>query len=343
MADRIRWGILGNATIARKCVIPAIAKSANGMLLALGTRSPENVREATNQYGIERVYDTYDGVLEDPGVDAVYLPLPNHLHRPWTLKALAAGKHVLCEKPLACSAGEAREMADAAAANHRLLMEAFMYRFHPRSREIKAIVTTGELGMLRSVHAAFTYAMAPEVLESAGNARLKPDMGGGALLDVGCYAVSTARWLLGQEPVCVQAQAMYRHEVDVHIAGILRFPDGALAGIEAGFVSALQQTYAVVGSEGAIELPHDAYIPWEKPARYTLRPKTDEAGEVRTVPGSDEYRLMVEHFADAVQGKQPLEYGPEDSVRNLQVLDALAVAAREDRTVHLTGPECRPR
>ncbi len=340
MSDRIRWGILGNATIARKCVIPAIAKSANGMVQALGTRSPENAREATKQYGIERVYDTYDGVLADPKVEAVYLPLPNHLHRPWTLKALAAGKHVLCEKPLACSAAEAREMAHAAGANRRLLMEAFMYRFHPRSREIKALVAAGELGRPRSVRAAFTYAMAPEVLESAGNARLRPDMGGGALLDVGCYAVSTARWLLGQEPVCVQAQAVYRHGVDVHLAGILRFPDGALAGIEAGFVSALQQTYSVVGSAAAIELPHDAYIPWEQPARYTLRTKTDEAGDVRTVPGADEYRLMVEHFAGAVQGKQALEFGPEESVRNMQVLDALAAAAREDRTVHLAdaGP-----
>ena len=337
MADRIRWGILGNATIARKCVIPAIAQSANGMLLALGTRNPRNAREATDQYGVKRVYNTYDGVLEDPEVDAVYLPLPNHLHRSWTLRALAAGKHVLCEKPLACNAGQAREMADAAAANGRLLMEAFMYRFHPRSREIKAMVAGGELGMLRSVHAAFTYAMAPEVLVSAGNARLKAHMGGGSLLDVGCYAVSTARWMLAQEPVSVQAQAVYRHGVDVHIAGILRFSDGALAGIEAGFVSALQQTYRIVGTEGAIELPHDAYIPWEKPARYTLRLKTHEAGEVRTLPGSDEYRLMVEHFAGAAQGNQALEYAPEDSVRNSQVLDALAVAAREDRTVHLAG------
>lgn len=335
MADRIRWGILGNATIARKCVIPAIAKSANGRLRALGTRSPRNARDVSDQHGIERVYDTYDGVLEDPEVDAVYLPLPNFLHRSWTLKALAAGKHVLCEKPLALSGGEAREMADAASANNRLLMEAFMYRFHPRSREIKAIVAAGELGMLRSVHAAFTYAMASEVLESGGNARLRPDMGGGSLLDVGCYAVSTARWLLAQEPVSVQAQAVYRHGVDVHIAGIMRFPDGVLAGIEAGFVSALQQTYRIVGSEGTIELPHNAYIPWEQPARYTRRRKTQEAGEVCTVPGSDEYRLMVEHFADAALAKQDLEYGPEDSVRNLRVLDALALAAREDRTVHL--------
>jgi predicted dehydrogenase len=337
MAERIRWGILGNATIARKCVIPAIAESTNGLLLAFGTRNPRNAREAADRHGIERIYDTYEAVLEDPEVDAVYLPLPNHLHRTWTLKALAAGKHVLCEKPLACSAGEAREMAAAAAASGRLLMEAFMYRFHPRSREVKAKVAAGELGMLRSVQAAFTYALAPEVLESAGTARLQADMGGGCLLDVGCYGVSTARWLLAQEPISVQAQAVYRHGVDVHIAGIMRFPDGALASIEAGFVSALQQTYRIVGTEGAIELPHDAYIPWKEPARYTLRLKTDAAGEVRILPGSDEYRLMVEHFGDAAQGKQPLEYEPQDSVCNARVLDALAVAAREDRTVHLAG------
>jgi predicted dehydrogenase len=337
VADRIRWGILGNATIARTCMIPAIAKSGNGVLQAIGTRHPGKARETAARHGIARLYEHYLDVLEDPEVDAVYLPLPNHLHRPWALKALAAGKHVLCEKPLACNAGEAREMADAAAANRRLLMEAFMYRFHPRSREIKAIVAAGELGALRSVHAAFTYAMAPEVLESASNARLKADMGGGALLDVGCYAVSTARWLLEQEPVSVQAQAVYRYGVDVHVAGILRFPGGAFASVEAGFVSALQQTYRITGTEGAIELPHDAFIPWEKPARYTLRLKTQENGEVRTVEGSDEYRLMAEHFADAVQGRQPLEYEPEDSVRNLQVLDAMTVAAREDRTVHLAG------
>jgi D-xylose 1-dehydrogenase (NADP+, D-xylono-1,5-lactone-forming) len=342
MADRIRWGILGNAMIARKCVIPAIAQSANGSLVALGTRNPGDAWELKDRYGIERVYDSYEGVLEDPELDAVYLPLPNHLHRLWTLKALAAGKHVLCEKPLACSAGEAREMVEAASANGRLLMEAFMYRFHPRSREIKAIAAAGGLGMVRSVHAAFTYPMAAEVLESADNARLKAEMGGGCLLDVGCYAVSTARWLLAQEPVSVLAQALYRYGVDVHLAGILRFPDGALAGIEAGFVSTLQQNYRIVGTEGAIELPHDAYIPWDKPARYTLRSKAQEAGKVRIVAGSDEYRLMVEHFAAAVQGKQALEYGPEDSVRNMQVLDALAVAAREERTVHLAA-EFRPR
>ena len=345
MPERIRWGVLGNSTIARVCMIPAIAASDNGRLRALGTRSGGGSPPATAQprpptppaQRFERVYGRYEEVLEDPEVDAVYVSLPNHLHHPWTLRALAAGKHVLCEKPLACNAEEAREMAAAATASGRLLMEALMYRFHPRSRAIKTLVDAGDLGVPRGVRAAFTFPMAEEALDEGGGTRLSPEMGGGALLDVGCYTVSVARWLLGAEPVSVQAQAVYRHGVDVHIAGTLKFPSGALASIEAGFVSALQQTFSLTGTEGAIELPHDAFIPWEREALYTRRERDAEAGEVLRVAGSDEYRLMVEHFARAIGGER-LDVLPEDSVRNMVALDALALAAREEVTVRPWGP-----
>lgn len=344
MPERIGWGVLGHSTISRVCMIPAIAASDNGRLRALGTRSGGGPSPATAapqvpsppaRHQFERVYGRYEEVLEDPEVDAVYVSLPNHLHHPWTLRALAAGKHVLCEKPLACSADEAREMAAAATASGRLLMEALMYRFHPRSQAIKALVDAGELGIPRGVRAAFTFPMTAEALEAGDVSRLSPGMGGGALLDVGCYTVSVARWLLGADPVSVQAQVVYRHGVDIHIAGTLRFPTGALAGIEAGFVSALQQTYSVTGTEGAIELPHDAFIPWEREALYTRRERESEAGEVHRVAGADEYRLMVEHFARAVRGEGDLDVLPEDSIRNTVTLDALALAAREERTVHL--------
>ncbi len=339
MAERVRWGVLGNATIARKCVIPAIARSANGTLRALGTRSPGTVGELAARYSIERLVEGYAAVLADPEVDAVYIPLPNHLHRPWTLKALSAGKHVLCEKPLALNAREAREMADQAAASGRLLMEAFMYRFHPRSRAVKALADSGGLGRLKSVRAAFCYAMDPATLARGGNFRLSPATGGGALLDVGCYGVSTARWMLSAEPVAAQAQAVYRHGVDVHLAGTLSFGDGALAGIEAGFTSALQQTFSVSGADAIVELPHNAFIPWEKEACYTLRRRDQEAGETRRVPGADEYRLMVEHFADAALGRGGLEFSPQESIANMRVLDALAAAARTGRTVTIDAEE----
>jgi predicted dehydrogenase len=336
MPDRIKWGILGNAMIARKCVIPAIQKSCNGRIHALGTRSPSGSQDVVAENRIPNVYDDYEAVLSDPAIDAVYVPLPNDMHHPWTIKALSAGKHVLCEKPLACNAAEAHELAASAEEADRLLMEAFMYRFHPRSRRIKEIVDSGEIGKACLIRAAFCYHMDDNIFKSGGNARLKKDMGGGALLDVGCYGVSVARWLMGAEPAKVQAQAVYHPDgVDVQVAGTLKFADDRLAVIEASFISALQQTYSVVGSNGALELPHDAFIPWEKDALYIRRRVDEEIGREHLIPGADEYQLMVEHFADAVLGRAQLRYTVEDSIANMRVLDALSEAALTGETIDI--------
>ena len=339
MADKVRWGVLGNATIARKCVLPAISASRNGTLRALGTRRPGEARSIVRDTRIQHLYDDYDRVLQDPDVDAVYIPLPNHLHLPWTLKALDAGKHVLCEKPLACSARQAQEMAAAARDSGRILMEAMMYRFHPRTHQVKALVDEGAIGTPRLVRAAFCFSMAPSLLKSGDNHRLTSPMGAGCLLDVGCYAVGIARRLLGAEPSAVQAQAIYRNDtdVDIHLVGTLRFPHGALATIEASFCSGLQQTYTIVGSDGAIELPHNAFVPWEKDAFLRLRGKDQETGDAIKIPGADEYRLMVEHFADRVLTGADPAVTLADSIGNLTVLDALAEAARTGLTVQIPG------
>ena len=336
MAAEMQWGILGNATIARKCVIGAIQKSRNGSVRALASRTPDKAQATAAQHNIPTLHDRYEAVLADPAITAVYIPLPNHLHLPWTLKALAAGKHVLCEKPLACSAREARKMAAAARTADRFLMEALMYRFHPRSRRIKTMVAQGEIGAPRIVRAAFCYHMAAALLESGDNARLKPEMGGGALLDVGCYGVSTARWLMAAEPVGVQAQASYHPAgVDWHLVATLAFGPRRMAVVEASFITALQQTYCVVGSRGAIDLPHDAFIPWEKDAVFIHRGQDEETGTRHRVDGADEYQLMVEHFADVVQGHAPPDFTPAESVANMRVLDALAAAARSGRRIRL--------
>jgi predicted dehydrogenase len=336
MTAKIRWGVLGNATVARKCVIPAIQKSGNGRVHALATRRPADAARVAAENCIERIYDRYEALLEDPAVDAVYIPLPNHLHRPWTLKALSAGKHVLCEKPIACNAYEAHEMAATADRNHLLLMEAFMYRFHPRSREIKQLLSEGRIGEPRLVRSAFCFHMAEEMLASGDNVRLRPDTGGGALLDVGCYCVSVARWMMGAEPTQVQAQAIYHDTgVDVHFVGTLQFPGAGLATLEASFVSALQQTFSVVGAAGAIDLPHDAFIPWQHDAEYYQRGRDQETGNRIVVPGADEYQLMVKHFNEAVLEKSKLDFQVEDSIANMKVLDALATAALAGNTVKL--------
>jgi predicted dehydrogenase len=282
------------------------------------------------------VYEDYESLLADRKIDAVYVPLPNHLHHPWTIKALQAGKHVLCEKPLACSAREAQEMSEMASKAGLWLMEAFMYRFHPRSRHIQGMVAGGEIGEPCWVRSSFCFHIGEERLSTCDNPRMKPEMGGGALLDVGCYGVSVARWLLGAEPTRLQAQAAYHASgVDVHFVGTMGFSDRQLAIVEASFVSALQQTFMVVGSDGAIELPHDAFIPWEKDALFTMRGREQEVGQEQVIPGADEYQLMVEHFSEAVLGRQALMFSPEESVRNMKVLDGLAEAARTGRTIEL--------
>ncbi len=336
MSDQVKWGVLGNALIARKCVIPAIQTSRNGIIHALGTRSPATAEEVAEKSNIRHVYDTYEAVIEDPAINAVYIPLPNHLHQPWSMKALSAGKHVLCEKPLACDAHQAQKMADHAAASGRLLMEAFMYRFHPRSQRIKQLVDEKAIGDPCLVRSAFCFHMDEDIIRSGDNIRLKPEMGGGALMDVGCYGVSVARWMIGTEPVKVQAQAVYHPGgVDVHLVGTLSFSEGQLATVEASFVTALQQTYTVVGTRGAIELPHNAFVPWEKDAAFTLRAQDEETGQEHLVPGADEYQLMIEHFTDAVLNRADLSYTLDDSIANMRVLDALAAAAKTGKTVNV--------
>jgi predicted dehydrogenase len=329
----VRWGVLGTARIARVCVVPAIVKSGNGVLRAVASRDPAKAQALVDEHRHGVAYGDYAALLKDPEIDAVYIPLPNHLHKEWTLKALEAGKHVLVEKPFAMNAGEAEEMAAAARRRQRLVMEAFMYRFHPRSRHIHQLVEQGALGRLVLIRSAFTF----PVKRDGSNERLfLPEMGGGSLWDVGCYGVSVARWLMGGEPVTVSALADYGASgVDLNFVGTLRFSGGALAVIESSFTAALQQTFSVIGEQGAIELPHDAFIPWEKDTTFIMRGTDEELGRLVTLPGADEYRLMIEHFADAIRGSAPLAYPPEESVNQMRVLDALARAARRGEAVQI--------
>lgn len=336
MSDKLNWGVMGNATIARVCVIPAIQKSRNGIVRALASRSPKGAADVRHRNRIGQLYDNYQALIDDPAIEAIYIPLPNYLHAEWAIKALFSGKHVLCEKPLACNARQAQEMAAAAATGNRILMEGLMYRFHPRSRKIHRLVSQGAIGAPRLIRSAFCYRMSPEDASCPDNARLRPEMGGGALLDVGCYCVSAARWLYASDPIQVQCQAIFHTGgVDLHTTGMLKFEGDRLATFEASFISGLQQTYTVVGEEGVIELPHDAFIPWEKEARYTLREKDAESAEPTIVSGADEYQLMVEHFVDAARGIAAPVFQISDSIRNMRVLDALAAAARNGETVNL--------
>ena len=275
-------------------MLPAIAASSNGTIVAIASRERARAVEMAAGFTGVSVLESYEAVLADKRVDAVYIPLVNDLHREWTLRALAAGKHVLCEKPLAMNAGEAEDMAAAARSAGRLLMEAFMYRFHPR---VRALVDAVRDPM--HVQASFGFR-----LDDAGNYRLSARHGGGALLDVGCYVVSVARWILG-EPDSVLAVARVPAEVDMTTSALLRFDGGATAALWASFESPEQQELTVVTPGQALRL---------------AEPFTSHEG-------ADPYRLMVESFAESVLGDRPVAIPLSESIANMRVLDRIRIAA----------------
>ena len=296
MTAPLRFGVLGAAWIAGVALLPAIAEAANAEVVAVASRDGARARELAARHGVPRSCEGYDGVLDDPDVDAVYVALPNSLHLPWTLRALAAGKHVLCEKPLACTAAEGEEMVTAAARADRLLMEAVMYRFHPRMRAF-----AGRARHVNHLQATFAFP-----LRKDGDPRLDADLGGGALLDVGCYCADVARWLLG-EPERVEAVA-HRGEGGVDLACIasLSFPGGALASLCCSFESPEHQELVVAGSDG-VERVRRPFTSWRDP--------------------DDPYRLMVEAFAEAVARGDPPPVPYESSLANLRLLDRIRTAA----------------
>lgn len=327
---RLRWGIVGAANIALKAVMPAIQASRNGEILALSSREFGKANAPAEQFNIPRVYGSYGEMLKDADIEAVYIPLPNSLHKEWTFEALARGKHVLCEKPLGLDAEEAEAMRQAAHGGPFQLMEAFMYRFHPRMRELRRLVATKAIGDVRLVRAAFSFK-----LTRLPNIRLDATLGGGALMDVGCYGVNFARYMLGQEPseVFAFAQMGQRSGVDELLVAALRFPGGALAEVDCAFQVPRRMLAEVVGTEGRIEVPM-AWLPGKAESALHLE-RADGSVETLTFPAVDQYGIMVEEFADAALTGRPVLLPPSDAVANMRVIDAVRQSAREGRPVGL--------
>ncbi|MUG85132.1 gfo/Idh/MocA family oxidoreductase [Paenibacillus timonensis] len=328
---QLRWGIVGGAGIAINAVMPAIQQSATGSLAAVASRNLDKSREVADRFGISKAYGSYEELLTNKDIDAVYIPLPNHLHKEWAIRAIEAGKHVLCEKPIALTAVEAEEMAAAAAKAGVVLAEAFMYRHHPRWSRIRAILDSGEIGELRAIRGAFTFNNA----EDLANIRLKPEWGGGSLYDVGCYPLSAARFLLGQEPeaVTVLAQFSDRHGgVDMMASGLAEFPGGVGLTFDCGMWTEHRQLLEIVGSEGTIELPL-AFTAGGEDAAFTVTVR----GEKRTEKPEaiNPYVAELDDFAAAVFGERPQRFAPADAVKGMAVLEACLTSARERRRVEL--------
>jgi len=329
--ERVRWGVISTARIGRESVNPAIQASSNGELVAVASRDEERARTLARDLGIPTAFGSYEALLEDEGIDAVYNPLPNSLHKAWTIRAAEKGKHILCEKPMALNAAECREMEAAASANGVKLMEAFMYRFHPRTEKALAMVREGAVGELKQIRSTFTFP-----LNRPNDIRWDPELGGGALMDVGCYCVNVSRTLAGEEPVEVRAMAnVGTSGVDEQLAGSLRFADGLLAHFDCALTMERTHAYQVMGTKGHFRIM-DAFVLGDED---TVIEQFDLENNLTRlpVPGADQYRLMVEHFADCILHDRPLRYGPQEAELNMKVIEALYESTRKEGAIVEVG------
>ncbi len=331
MTRTIRWGVLGCAGIAAKAVIPAIQSSRLGRVAAIASRDAGRAEEMAARFGIARAYGSYEDLLADPAIDAIYNPLPNHLHVPLTIRALEHGKPVLCEKPIALDAGEATALAAAQKATGLPVAEAFMVRHHPQWRKARALVAEGRLGEVRAIQTIFSY-----YLDDPRNVRNQADIGGGGLFDVGCYAINTARFLFGAEPL--RAVALMERDpafgTDRLTSGLLAFPGGGQLAFTCSTQLALTQKVTVLGTRGRLEIPIPFNAPADEATRLVLDDGRDLAGgghEEIAIEPVDQYREQADAFAETILSGKPLETGLEDAIANMKVIDALFRSAVSGR------------
>ena len=319
----VRWGLLSTARI-NAAVIGGIRAAAGAELVAVASRRQEVARAYAREHGIPRAHGSYEALLADPEVDVVYVSLPNALHVPWSVRALEAGKHVLCEKPLAARAVAAEAAFDAAQAAGRHLMEAFMWRFHPQTEALARLVADGAIGALRQMHATFAF-----TLPDAANVRWDPALEGGALMDVGCYCVSALRLVCG-EPERVSCE-MAGGAVDARTSALLRFPAGVLGVLECAFDTAPRAALEVTGAQGRLLVAD----PWKAPAPGLELVHADGRREAIPVEVVDPYAREVEDLSRAVSTGTAPRLGRADAVGQALAIEALHRAAAEGTAVEV--------
>ena len=318
----VRWGILSTANIGVRKVIPATQKAERCEVVAIASRDGERAARTAAELGIPRAHEGYEALLADPDVDTVYIPLPNSEHAEWTIAAAGAGKHVLCEKPLAMTAAEAEEMVRACANEGVLLMEAFMYRLHPSWESVRELVASGRIGRVRAVQSWFSY-----FNDDPRNIRNVPELGGGALYDIGCYCINLSRMLFGAEPTGIEA-SVTRDETgtDVLTSAILAF-DEDVATFTCSTRAEPDQRAHIYGTEGRISIGIPFNIPPDRPTEIVVTaggdPPVSPDSETLTFAAADEYTIQAEKFANAVLDGRPLPIAPEDAIGNLRVIEAI--------------------
>lgn len=325
----LHWGILGAAHIAETRMIPAMKEAKSSTLTAIGSRDITRARALAALGDGAKAYDSYEAVLADEDVNAVYIPLPNGLHAEWAIKAAEAGKHVLVEKTFAANADEAERVVEACAKKGVTLSEAFMYRFHPLTRRVLDISRSGLLGKVRSINTTFAF-----TLDDDNDIRKNLALAGGALFDLGTYCVHLARAIAGDEPIEVMARGTFGPTgTDDTISGLMRFPNDITASVTASFDMPRVSPLLVIGTRGMMYVPHMFTYFAENVIRITLddrgkRVNTSET--VEHIPSADPYLLLLEDFADAIASKRPAKISPDSILKHQRVLDAMISSARGD-------------
>jgi len=319
---RVRWGIISTAAIGVAKVIPAMQQGTYCEIVGIGSRDLERARAAAAQLGIPRAYGSYEDLLADPDIEAIYNPLPNHLHVPWSIKALEAGKHVLCEKPVSMTAGEAEQFLEAAARYPELkVMEAFMYRHHPQWRKAKQLVVEGEIGELRTIQTFFSY-----YLVDPDNVRNMADIGGGGLMDIGCYCISLSRFIFDAEPKRVASTIEYDpvFGTDRLASAVMDFGSGTATWTCATQLTPSQRV-SIYGTEGRVEIE----IPFNAPPDRPCRMWHERDGQIQEIVLEicDQYTIQGDLFSLAVIDDTPVPTPLADAVANMKVIEAVRDAS----------------
>lgn len=330
---KLRWGIISTANIGLARVIPPMMESNKYEVYAISSRDPAKADAAAKQLGIPVAHGSYEALLDDPDVDMVYNPLPNHLHVPLTLDAVAKGKHVLCEKPIAMTAAEARKLKKVP--DDIVVAEAFMVRHHPQWKRAREIVRSGKLGTVRFIQVAFAYNNV-----DPDNVRNMADIGGGGVYDIGCYAILTGRYLYGAEPqrVVSLVDRDPNFRTDRTASALLDFGEGRQMAFSTSTQTTPFQRVQVLGTEGRLEIRIPYNAPPDEPTQLFLdtgKKLGDESAKAINIAKSNQYRLQAESFTRVVQGKEELEFGIDDAIDQMKVIDAVFRSEKQNRWIKL--------
>ena len=327
----VKWGIVSTADIGVKKVIPAMLRAKGVEIAGIASRDAALAKQVAEKLGIPKSYGSYAALLADPEIEAVYNPLPNHLHVPVTLQALAAGKHVLCEKPIALTAAEAGQLTDAAKKAGKLVTEAFMVRYHPQWRRARELAQSGKLGDVSLISSVFSYYnVDPQNVRNMG------DIGGGALYDIGCYPIVTARFVFGAEPIRVSAVIDWdpNFKTDRLISALAEFPGGRHLVFSTATQLVPRQHVQILGTKARAEV----MIPFNAPPGQTTTLRIDDGSDLtganivtEVMPACDQYTLQGEIFSAAIRGEAKLDFGIDDAILNMRVIDAMFAAAKSGK------------